>query len=100
MLWLYTQGGWALQPSTLPTNGCVLRPPIPRSFGFGRSLLAIGVPLIALGWLWFGGHAVEVAGAVLAAVLIGAADRPLRALAPRLARLARRSKRVMGRGRR
>jgi len=100
MLWIYTQGGWAPRPVALTANGCVLRPPAPRSFGFRRTLgalAAFSASLIALGWLWGVGHAVEVVGAVLAAVLIDSADRPFRALTFALSKYG---KRLLRRGRR
>ncbi|MGW7073689.1 hypothetical protein ACWGII_39745 [Streptomyces sp. NPDC054855] len=61
-----------------------MRPPAQRPFGFGRILgtvAALAVTIIALGELWIHGHAVEVAGALWAALLIGVADKTSTALA-------------------
>ena len=83
MLWLYTRGGWALWPATLAANGCVVRPSAHRPFGFGRILGTIATltaSIIALGELWILGYAVEVVGALWAALLIGVADKTCTAL--------------------
>jgi hypothetical protein len=92
MLWLNTQGGWAPWPAPLSTDGCVMRPPAPRSFGFGRVLGALAVltaSVLALLALWADGHTVEVAGAFWAALLVAVADKASAALARPLRPLVR-----------
>ncbi|MET7843650.1 hypothetical protein ABZT45_34615 [Streptomyces sp. NPDC005356] len=92
MLWLNTQGGWAPWPAPLTTDGCVMRPPTPRSFGFGRILGALTVltaSVLALLELWADGHTVEVAGAIWAALLVAVADKMCAQLARLLQTLAR-----------
>lgn len=88
-LWRLVLGvGWILQP--LPSSpGCVITPETSRGFGFRRPLrwvrvvlvaLVLAVTVSALAWMWRAGHEVEVEGAVLAAVLIAAADSAYREL--------------------
>ncbi|QIY68849.1 hypothetical protein HEP84_06130 [Streptomyces sp. RLB1-33] len=80
-----------------------MRPPARRSFGFGRILGTVAVltaSIIALGELWIHGHAVEVAGALWAALLIGVADKASTALARPLRSLLRFSERALRRGHR
>jgi len=83
MLWLFGCSGWALPPAGLTADGCVVRHPAGRPFGFGRILGTISVltvSVLALGELWISGHAVEVAGALWAALLVGVADKVSTAL--------------------
>ncbi|MEU9286488.1 hypothetical protein AB0D57_17635 [Streptomyces sp. NPDC048275] len=80
-----------------------MRPPAYRPFGFGRILgtaVALTVSITALGELWVHGHAVEVAGALWAALLIGVADKTSTALARPLRSLVRFFGRPQHRGRR
>ncbi|MFD3700097.1 hypothetical protein ACFWUZ_28910 [Streptomyces sp. NPDC058646] len=81
MLWLYVPGsGWVLQPAAPALPGCVITPRVPRGFGFTRVARWTAVVATALGlaWLWEAGHATEVAGAVLAAVLGEVLSEPAR----------------------
>ncbi|WP_405533701.1 hypothetical protein OG592_42805 (plasmid) [Streptomyces avidinii] len=81
MFWLPAPGGgWVLQPTTPVLQGCVITAGTPRGFGFTNSVRAFtaAAAVLALLWLYAFGHAIEVIGAVLAAVLIEATTKPIK----------------------
>ncbi|KOV67983.1 hypothetical protein ADL01_23555 [Streptomyces sp. NRRL WC-3618] len=86
-LWRFVPGtGWVLQPVPV-SPGCVVGPDVPQRFGFRRTLHWVrrllrtagafhtGAAVLTAGglvWMWLAGHEVEVLGAVLAGIAVGA----------------------------
>ncbi|MER7514266.1 hypothetical protein ABTX82_39020 [Streptomyces lavendulae] len=90
MLWLYVPGrGWVLQSPAPVFQGCVVAPTIPRPFGLAGTARALGVftAVLLLLWMWTGGHHLEVAGAVAAAVLVDILREPFLAFFKSLRRI-------------
>ncbi|MFD3940972.1 hypothetical protein ACFWSF_39805 [Streptomyces sp. NPDC058611] len=79
---------WFRRPVQAPPSGCVPTPEVPRSFGLA-SVLTVITSLAAvsgLAWMWTAGHAAEVIGAVLAAVLTEIIAAPVRSTVDHLRR--------------
>jgi hypothetical protein len=89
-LWRFVPGtGWVLQPVPV-SPGCVIGPDVPQRFGFRRTFhwvrrllrtkgakgafdtAAAVLTVGGLVWMWLAGHEVEVLGAVLAGIAVGA----------------------------
>ncbi|MGW1942639.1 hypothetical protein [Streptomyces goshikiensis] len=76
---LFSQN-WYRRPVQAPPTGCVPTPEVPRSFGLAHVLTVISslAAVSGLAWMWSTGHAAEVIGAVLAAVLTEIIAAPVR----------------------
>ncbi|KOV13797.1 hypothetical protein ADK90_36635 [Streptomyces sp. XY413] len=76
---MFSSQNWFRRPVAAPTS-CVPTPQVPRSFGLAHALTLITVlaAVSGLAWMWAGGHAAEVIGAVLAAVLTEFIVAPVR----------------------
>ncbi|SOF02474.1 hypothetical protein SAMN05446589_9626 [Streptomyces sp. OV198] len=75
MKWYFVMEGGFTPLSVAP--GCVIAPAAPRSFGFGRVLLAL-LAVLVLVWGSLSGHLVECVAAVVAAALVEVVSRTVR----------------------